>query len=266
MNGIFTRTLFIGLIVSLAACSKTSETASTKIADSGGNLNQSLDRNNEALVRFKLTDAPNHDLKSVFVNIDHMEVLVAGASKQGRLKLAKGLGMVDLLTLQDGVTLPLQDIVAPANLKITQIRLVLKPEGHYATKGDGSICALQTPSAQKTGVKIILTNKVQFEAGHAYNIVVDFDAKKSVVVKGNGECLLKPVLKLKSATKTTLPEEGQPVDPPDHCTQAASGECEELATNPDENDPGDDGWDYTPIVDGEEPPEVTEDELEQIVD
>lgn len=100
----------------------------------------SVDSQKEAVVSFKLTDAPNKELKSVIVNIDHMEVVVAGR------------GTVDLLTLQNGVTLPLQDVVAPAGIQIQQIHLVLKEEGHYAAKGDDSVCDLKTPSAQKTGV------------------------------------------------------------------------------------------------------------------
>lgn len=179
----------------LTACSQTS-TNSTGTS--------SLDTKNQALVSFKLTDAPNKDLKSVFVNIDHMEVVVAGKEKAGRLILAQGLGVVDLLTLQNGVTMNLQDIVAPQGISIQQIRLVLKSEGHYAVKSDDSVCELKTPSAEKTGVKIILTNKVEFEAGHEYSIVVDFDALNSVVVQGNGGCLLKPVLKLKSALKKPI--------------------------------------------------------------
>lgn len=179
----------------MTACSQTSTKSSGT---------SSLDPNTQALVSFKLTDAPNKDLKSVFVNIDHMEVVVAGKGKSGRLVLAEGLGVVDLLTLQNGVTMALHDIVAPQGISVQQIRLVLKEQGHYAVKTDDSICELKTPGADKTGVKIILTNKVEFEAGHEYSIVVDFDALNSVVVEGNGNCLLKPVLKLKSALKKRL--------------------------------------------------------------
>lgn len=223
----------------------------------------------ESSVSFKLTDAPNKDLKSVIVNIDHMEVVVAGSGKAGRLILAKNLGAVDLLTLQNGVTLPLQDVIAPHGLQIQQIRLVLKEDGHYAVKSDNSICDLKTPSAQKTGVKIILTNKVEFEAGHQYDIVVDFDALKSVVIQGNGRCLLKPVLKLKSAYKKPLeiPDSGSGsgsdgagsgsgsngsdngsvvTDPGAGSgggTDVGSGGGVELITTPEQNDSVDDGWD-----------------------
>lgn len=291
MKGLFVRVVGIGLIALIAGCSKTTESRTTASSDDVSSASvSSLDTARQALVKFKLTDAPNKSLKSVIVDIDHMEVLLAGQGKSGRLKVAKGLGPVDLLTLQNGVTLPLEDVVAPAGLQIQQIRLVLKSEGHYAVKSDGSSCELKTPSAQKTGVKIILTNKVQFEAGHEYNIVVDFDALKSVVVRGNGECLLKPVLKLKSAYKSPIivDDENSEDDGEDHSGGGSSEDPtdgggsseedevfeedsdavdggEELVTEPNENENVDDGWDYTPIVDGEEIPEISADQLDQLL-
>lgn len=290
MKNMFMKTVSLGAMVVIAACSqKVSESPSDSSASALSNAEK-------AVVSFNLTDAPNKDLKSVVVDIDHMEVVVAGAGKAGRLILAQGLGPVDLLQLQNGVTLPLQDVEAPAGIRIQQIRLVLKPSGHYAVKGDDSICELKTPSAQKTGVKIILTNKVQFEAGHHYNIVMDFDALKSVVVQGNGGCLLKPVLKLKSAYKTPIVQPEPPVDngggdtgsgedgggsgeepsepvveqpaQPEQPAESSGGESsegEELVTEPEQNDPSDDGWDYTPIVDGEDYPVVTQEELGQLL-
>lgn len=210
----------------------------------------SVDSQKEAVVSFKLTDAPNKELKSVIVNIDHMEVVVAGRGKAGRLILSQDLGPVDLLTLQNGVTLPLENVIAPDGLQIQQIRLVLKEEGHYAVKSDDSICELKTPSAQKTGVKIILTNKFEFEAGHQYDIVVDFDALKSVVIQGNGGCLLKPVLKLKSACKKPIvvpedpdsedPDSEDPVvDQPGSGSETSGGS--EVVANPDSGTGSDTG-------------------------
>nr|BFD65920.1 hypothetical protein HAGR004_09420 [Bdellovibrio sp. HAGR004] len=295
MKRVSVKLICLGAVLLGSACSRT---VSEPDSESGATSSQY--KSEMSTVSFKLTDAPNKDLKSVVVDIDHMEVLIGGAGKSGRLQLAQGLGPVDLLKLQNGVTLPLQDIVAPAGLRIQQIRLVLKHEGHYAVKGDDSICELKTPSAQKTGVKIILTNKVEFEAGHNYQVVVDFDALKSVVVQGNGGCLLKPVLKLKSVLKTPAAieepgtgEESGSGEEPGTGEEAGAGEDpgadvdsgsgvdsggdsgaaepeptpeqpgEELVTVPDTNDGSDDG--YVPIVDGQEYPVVTEEELSQLL-
>lgn len=153
MKNMMRRISVLSVMTVIAACS---QPASQDLSSLSGNSSTSsvdtskVDTSKEAVVSFKLTDAPNRALKSVVVNIDHMEVVVAGSGKAGRLILAQGLGAVDLLTLQNGVTLPLQDIVAPEGLQIQQIRLVLKTDGHFAVKSDDSICELKTPSAQKT--------------------------------------------------------------------------------------------------------------------
>lgn len=290
MKNVFRKCSILVAATVITACSQpASEQESTSLSSSPASQNQNMGVS--SIVSFKLTDAPNKELKSVVVDIDHMEVLLGGSGKAGRLVVAKGLGTVDLLTLQNGVTLPLQDVIAPAGLEIQQIRLVLKPEGHYAVKADNSICALKTPSAQKTGVKIILTNKVQFEAGHQYNIVVDFDALKSVVIQGNGECLLKPVLKLKSAFKSLIPAPEEPASDAGEGNDSGSGSDsgagtdsgtdpnagsgsetgaeepagEELVTVPEQNDSSEDGWGDPVIIDGQEPPVMTEDQLYQLL-
>lgn len=239
----------------ISACSPAMKEAA-QVAASTDQLQQTISQQT-ARVSFKLTDAPNKQLNSVVVDVDHMEVLLAGEGKAGRLIVAKDLGPVDLLKLQNGVTLPLQDVVVPHGLRIQQIRLVLKSEGHYAVKSDSSLCELKTPSAEKTGVKIILTHKVQFEAGHVYDVLLDFDALSSVVVQGNGRCLLKPVLKLKSVTKTRMGEETG-----DGTVSKGPGEV--LLPDVEVNDPADDGWDYTPVQDGDYPV-LTQDQLSQLL-
>jgi len=153
--------------------------------------------------RLSLVDAPKDDIKAVNVNVDHAEILLEKGGKQTRVIAASGLGIIDLFQLRNGVKLPLLDANIPQGVAVKQIRLILKDSGNSITKSDDSICELKTPSAQHTGIKLILKNPVQFENGYTYSIVVDFDAEKSVVLQGNGDCLLKPVLKLKSATRVS---------------------------------------------------------------
>ncbi len=256
MKGLSVKVFSVGVLLAMTACN--SKSVSTEVPTSQvapettpNTTPQTADLQKNALVSFKLTDAPNKDLHSVIVDIDHLEVLLSGDAKAGRLKVAKGLGLVDLLKLRDGVTLPLQEVVIPQGLQIEQIRLVLKPAGHFATKADGSLCELKTPSAQKTGIKVILTNKIKFEAGYSYDIVVDFDALESVVIQGNGRCLLKPVLKLKSATKTLIhnnsendPRRGDHDGADSEDSELVSkGPGEVLLPTPEVNDSTDDGWD-----------------------
>jgi hypothetical protein len=154
-------------------------------------------------LRISLTDAPSKDLKNVFINVDHAELFVRKGSGEGRLIVAQDLGLIDLMTLRNGVLLPLEDLSLPAGLEITAIRLVLKADNNHSIKADDSRCEMQTPSGQQSGIKIHLSQPFVLEQGQAYSMVMDFDAAKSVVVKGNGGCLLKPVLKLLSVTKSS---------------------------------------------------------------
>lgn len=183
-------TLVGGAAVFLAACSFT-----------GGEVNLSGGVKKNAKISTYMTDAPNEDLVNVMVNVKQIEVWVEGKGKAARLITSEGLGLVDLLRLQNGALMPLHNLNLPADTMVKKFRIILEHEGHYATRLDGTRCDMQTPSAEKSGLKINLNEGLLLESGSAYSIVIDFDAKKSIVQKGNGGCLLKPVLKLKSAIR-----------------------------------------------------------------
>jgi len=172
---------------------------------------------NKANVYLELTDAPNDNIKSVYVNVDHAELRVDKGDRSARVIVGQNMGVVDLLTLRNGVTMPVDSLSIPVGTEVTQIRLVLKSEGNYIVKDDGSTCELRTPSAQKTGIKLLIHQGLPIEGGYTYRIVADFEADKSVVLLGNGGCLLKPVVKLKSVTRiveTPPPPPPPPSDPP----------------------------------------------------
>ncbi len=76
--------------------------------------------------------------------------------------------------------------------EIDQLRLVLG-DNNYVVK-DGNRSELKTPSAQQSGLKIKLNESI--EGGKSYEIVIDFDVEKSIIVAGNsGNIILKPVLR-----------------------------------------------------------------------
>lgn len=155
--------------------------------------------------RVSLTDAPNDQLSSVIVNIKSAQLRVSKGGREAWINLSQNLGPVDLLTLQNGVTLPLADLILAHDIEVSQFRLVLENEGNYIIKSDGSRCDLKTPSAEKTGIKFIVNQPVKVESGFNYALVADFDSHKSIVLTGNGGCLLKPVLKLKSLDRLEIP-------------------------------------------------------------
>ncbi len=142
-----------------------------------------------------LTDAPNEELSKVYVNIKEVLLKVGGSgNKRAEVKIAQQVGIVDLLTLQDGLMMGMADLNLPVGLKVNQVRLVLEDFGNSIEYINGDTCELQTPSQQNTGLKIV-NPEFTIEEGKSYSLVVDFDAKKSIVHQGNGGCLLKPVLR-----------------------------------------------------------------------
>lgn len=98
--------------------------------------------------------------------------------------------------------------------EIDQIRLILG-ENNYIIK-DGERFDMKTPSAQQSGLKIKVDEYI--ESGMSYDLVIDFDAAKSIVEAGNsGQIILKPVLRAYLDEVSTglmgqvLPLEAQPV-------------------------------------------------------
>ncbi|OQW50445.1 MAG: hypothetical protein A4S09_01230 [Proteobacteria bacterium SG_bin7] len=208
-----------------------------------------------ANLKFFITDKPLKDVAEVNVNIDHLELLLERGGKQARIRIAENLGKINLLDLRNGVLLGVSDITIPEDVSVKQIRIILKESGHEVVHDDHSICPLKTPSAQKSGVKILLKKPVTFENNKSYAMVVDFDAEKSVVI-GNTKCLLKPVLKLISATSVpskSVDENGNSSEAPDTLVDGSDG-----------NDTGnDDGYDITypenmtPVIDSNYDPIVS---------
>lgn len=188
--------LTVTLLSMLVACNRTGTGTATPTASMVGSF--PMTANN---LRVSLTDAPSRELKSVFVNVDHAELFVSKGGASARIIAGQGMGLVDLMTLRNGVLLPMQDLNLAPGLTITGIRLVLKADNNYSIKQDDSRCEMQTPSGQQSGIKIHLAQPFTIESGSVYSMVMDFDAEKSVVIKGNGGCLLKPVLKLLNVTK-----------------------------------------------------------------
>lgn len=187
--------------ISLVACnmgdsgSGSTSSSSSTITATQSSANQLSGVNN---FKISLVDKPKLGLLEVWVNIDHIELVVEGKNKKGRIILDKNLGLIDLLKLQSGVSLDVAEIELPQSVQVKEIRVLLDDRGHWALKDDLSKCDLRTPSAQQSGLKMKLNSVINIESKSNYNMVIDFDANKSVVQLGNGDCLLKPVIKIKS--------------------------------------------------------------------
>ena len=137
-------------------------------------------------VNLRMTDAPG-DFDAIILNIKEVEVKTSG----GTALLAVKGGAFDILKFRNGRdTLIASENIATGTLK--EIRLILEPTGNVVII-KGVRYNLKTPSGQSSGVKI----KVQEELvdGVAYTLLLDFDAAKSVVNTGNGNYILKPVIR-----------------------------------------------------------------------
>ena len=101
------------------------------------------------------------------------------------------------LTLTNGVLFPLGETALPAG-KYQQMRLVLAensaafPLANSVKPSGQAEVPLTTPSGQQSGLK--LNMNVDVPAGQVVDVVLDFDACKSVVRRGNGGYNLKPVI------------------------------------------------------------------------
>lgn len=119
---------------------------------------------------------------------------------------------VNLLDYQNGETFDLGEVNLEEG-RYNQIRLVLGDDNSVVLNS-GETFQLNTPSGQTSGFKLLV--QADIEADQIYDLVIDFDASRSVVVTGNGTYNLKPVLKTANLTAsgsisgTILPLEANP--------------------------------------------------------
>jgi hypothetical protein len=105
---------------------------------------------------------------------------------------------INLVNLTNGVL----DALGQTSLEAghyTQLRLVLDPNSGAGLANSvvpmgGVETALDTPSGVQSGIKLI--HEFDVPADGRVDVVLDFDACKSVVVRGNGTFALKPVIKV----------------------------------------------------------------------
>jgi len=149
----------------------------------------------------KLTDAPACGYDNVWVTVTKVRVHksdTAGDGDSGWSEVvvdAPGGRRIDLLALQNGVLADLGQTALPAG-RYTQVRLVLgeaSGANELVLTGDPTPIALDTPSAQQSGLK--LRHGFDVADGEEVDLVLDFDACKSIVKAGNsGKFNLKPVV------------------------------------------------------------------------
>lgn len=191
------------------------------LATSCFNENDRFDEGN-AKVNVFLIDAPAA-YDEVWVEVLGIEILPAGKDESKgsawiNINNETNDQMVNLLTLVGNNEFHIGGVEVPAG-KISQIRLLLG-DNNYLVK-DGQRIELSTPSAQQSGLKIKLNQVIQSDM--EYNLVIDFDAAKSIVRAGNsGNYILKPVLRAVAETAASIQGTVSPADT-QHAVYAISG-------------------------------------------
>lgn len=153
-------------------------------------------------MRFAMTDAPACGYDHVWVTVEKVSVntsATASDSDSGWTDLTVSPARrIDLLSLTNGVLEELGTVPLAAG-HYSQVRLVLasnagtNPPANAVQPTGGQVTALTTPSGQQSGLKLKVNADVA--AGQTADLVLDFDACKSVVKAGNsGQYVLKPVI------------------------------------------------------------------------
>lgn len=153
-----------------------------------------------------MTDAPACGFDKVNVTVQKIRVHQSASANEGdsgwtdiTLTPAR---KINLLDLTNGVLEELGQASLPAG-HYTQLRLVLDPNTGSGlantvvlttTPANFNEIPLDTPSAVQSGIKLV--NQFDVASGQRVDLVLDFDACKSVVAKGNGGYALKPVVKV----------------------------------------------------------------------
>ena len=179
--------------------------AAALVACGGGgssNPNPTPPASNMGTVRASLTDAPACGYDEVNVTVVKVRIhssATASETEGGWTDVSLAAPVkVNLLKLTNGLVEPLGTAPLAAGT-YNQIRLVLDANtaanmANSVKPTGGTLQNLITPSAVQSGIK--LNGAFTVAAGQVADVVLDFDACKSVVTRGNGKYALKPVIKM----------------------------------------------------------------------
>ncbi len=158
---------------------------------------------NAGTLSVSMTDAPPCGFDEVNVTVSKVRVHESATAGENdsdwRDMTLTPPRKINLTSLANGV---LEDLgqIPLASGHYTQLRLVLVPNSQSEPLNNsvfptgGTETPVDTPSAVQSGIKLI--HEFDVESDRLVDLVLDFDACKSIVKKGNGGYLLKPVIKV----------------------------------------------------------------------
>lgn len=195
-NTFFILSLLIAVFA--AGCKKNDNTTSPVPSGGTGQL------------KLYMTDAPAA-YNSVNIQVTRVEAHQGsdtGSTAGSWLVIKDSTQNIDLIQLRNGLTALLGNTPLPAG-QYSQIRLIIG-SGSYVTDQSGVKHNLTVPGGSNTGVK--LNHPFTIQDGITYELTLDFDASKSVVVTGNNNYKLKPVIRI-AANALTGSISGQVLPP-----------------------------------------------------
>ncbi len=150
-------------------------------------IDKSTNLSSKAPFQIRLTDAPG-DYQQVNIYLLRVSVQKLDSSW---IDLPTNAGRYDLLTLQNGLDSMIVNDSLAVGTKIAGLRLVLGDSNTIMV--DSMMHNLKVPSGSSSGFKVKFSDTLEADG---LNILLDFDADKSVVKNGNETYLLKPVVKV----------------------------------------------------------------------
>ncbi|HYD54925.1 MAG TPA: DUF4382 domain-containing protein [Gemmatimonadaceae bacterium] len=171
----------------------------------------------EGRVVVRLTDAPFlvDSLRSVNIHVVRVEARVAAAdstaadsdvdngSKGGWQTIATPDATIDVLTLRNGAATTIGETTLDAGT-YSGLRFIIDPSRSTVTLKDGTTLSganggIKFPSANRSGIKVNLSEPLRVVGGSTTTLLVDFDVNESFVLRGNSlknnGLLFKPVVK-----------------------------------------------------------------------
>ena len=170
----------------------------------------SSDSGGTGTLAVSLTDSAG-SYKAVYITVESVEVHLGGNDKNNKnwQTIPMDVDTINLCDLTNGVFEELGSISLTEG-KYTQLRLHLNnipedgelnilsemhPHANYVILEDNNVHELKVPSGFQSGVKIVKGFRINDNG--TTEIILDFDASRSVVEAGNsGQWLLKPTIKV----------------------------------------------------------------------
>ena len=153
-------------------------------------------------LRIALTDAPACGFDHVYVTFERVRVHQTSSASDNDAGWSEVVlnppQRIDLLGLTNGVLAELGQTLLVAG-QYQQVRLALSPNGggtpaNSVVPTGGTETPLDTPSATQNGLKLV--HGFTVPPNTLTDLLLDFDACRSVVRKGNGGFNLKPVIRV----------------------------------------------------------------------